>query len=274
LVAPGPQRRRGLPKEMPARLAENVRPMIDKLVTLAVSPLGTALLLLAAAGAAGWVGRSRRAPGMLGALAFGWLWLWSTPIASDALRDTLERESGPRLVEQVPAGDVIVVLGGSVHGPKPERRPYPDLVDASDRLWHAARLYRAGKAPRVLVSGGSGLAGVPPEAPVMRDVLVSLGVPREAILLESASTNTAQNAAYSRAVLGSGQHRVVLVTSALHMKRARRALERNGLQVLPAPTDFEVVPRRVELLRLLPAADALAGSARAFKEWVALAANR
>jgi uncharacterized SAM-binding protein YcdF (DUF218 family) len=248
--------------------------MFDKLVTLALSPLGTALLLFVAAAGARRLPRARRASSLLGGLAFAWLWLWSTPVASDALRASLESRSGPRLVEQVPAGDVIVVLGGSIGVAKPPERPYPDLSPTSDRLWHAARLYHAGKAPRVLVSGGSGSEEVEPEAAAMREMLLTFGVPRDAILLETESTDTAENAAFSRAVLGERAGRVILVTSALHMPRARRALERTGLQVAAAPTDFEVVPRPFDVLRVLPSALALDGSARALKEWVALAAQR
>jgi hypothetical protein len=52
------------------------------------------------------------------------------------------------------------------------------------------------------------------------------------------------------------------------MRRARAQFERVGLVVQPAPTDVEAVPRPFELLRVLPSAEALEGSARAFKEVV------
>ena len=38
--------------------------------------------------------------------------------------------------------------------------------------------------------------------------------------------------------------------------------------MIPAPAEFEVVDRPLDLLRLVPDAGALQGSARAFKEWV------
>ena len=52
------------------------------------------------------------------------------------------------------------------------------------------------------------------------------------------------------------------------MPRARAALEREGLQVHPAPTDFEVIDMPWDLLRVRPDADALQGSAREMKEIV------
>ncbi len=242
--------------------------MLDRLVTLAVSPLGTALLLLLLA--MGVRGRLRT---LLVVFAFGWLWIWATPLASDALRATLEDRSGPREVAQIGAADAIVVLGGGMAAAKPPRRPYPDLNSASDRVWHAARLYHAGKAPHILLSGGAWRAEDAPEAPAMREFLAVLRVPPSAVLLESGSRDTEANAAQSRDLLAArGWRRVILVTSALHMQRARRTFEKTGVAVIPAPTDFEVVDEPFDLLRVLPNTSSLDGSARAFKEWVGLVA--
>jgi uncharacterized SAM-binding protein YcdF (DUF218 family) len=253
--------------------------VFDKLVIAAVVPLGTSLLLLLLAAALmlppGRGPRRVRAAGWLLGLALGWLWLWSTPVASDALRAAIESRAGPRLVEQIPASDVIVVLGGSIGVARPPQRPYPELFDASDRLWHAARLYRAGKAPRVLVSGGTGRADLPPEAPAMRDFLVELGVPAAAILVEAESVNTRGNARLSaRMIAATGAKRVILVTSALHMSRARAAFEREGVAVLPAPTDFGAVDGSDAALPFAPDAAALEGSGRAIKELIGRLAGR
>jgi uncharacterized SAM-binding protein YcdF (DUF218 family) len=93
------------------------------------------------------------------------------------------------------------------------------------------------------------------------------------VVLESASRDTETNAALSRdALAAQGVRRVILVTSALHMQRARRTFEKAGLAVIPAPTDFEVVEERFEIMRVLPQTGALDGSARAIKEWVGLLA--
>jgi len=87
--------------------------------------------------------------------------------------------------------------------------------------------------------------------------------------------NTAGNAAeVARLLRERGIGGVLLVTSALHMPRARAAFERAGLDVVPAPTDFEVIPAPPGIHRLLPDAAALAGSARAMKEIVGRWAGR
>ena len=251
--------------------------MLAKLVIAAISPLGTALLLGTAglALAAGSGAARRRAGLALIAGGLAWLALWSTPLASHALRGWLEERAGPRAVEQVPSAAAIVVLGGAVRGARPPQRLYPDLGSAADRLWHAARLYRAGKAPLLLLSGGNAHEDEAPEARSMSQVLRDLGVPQEALLLEAGSVTTAQNAAASARLLRQRRiDRVVLVTSALHMRRARALFEREGIQVDPAPTDFEVVDRPLRLRDGVPDAEALEGSARAIKELVGAFAGR
>lgn len=237
---------------------------------MVVSPLGMALslwalsLLLLLRGPAG-----QRWGSMVGGLGFAWLLLWSLPVASDALRGTLENQSGPREVAALPAQPVAVVLGGGVSGPRPPQRPDPDLGASADRVWHAARLYHAGKAQQLLLSGGSVRTGDGSEAEAMRRVLHDLGVPDAAIRLEDASTNTAGNAGRTAELLkAQGIERVLLVTSALHMPRAQAAFERAGLTVDPAPSDFEVIPMPLDLRQFLPDAGALNGSARAMKEIV------
>jgi uncharacterized SAM-binding protein YcdF (DUF218 family) len=241
-------------------------------VAALISPLGMALalgllsvLLLLLTRRRFW----RRAGAAAGVLALGWLWLWSTPVVSHALRAQLEAQAGPAAVEAVPAAAAMVVLGGGVGGARGAARPYPDLLPAADRVWHAARLYHAGKAPRVLLSGGITRQDEPSEAQSMRLFLRALGVPDAAIVREDDSMTSGANAQRAAAMLRPrGVDTVILVTSALHMRRARAEFERAGLKVTPAPTDFESLGRAVEARDWLPSADALDGSGRAFKEWV------
>jgi uncharacterized SAM-binding protein YcdF (DUF218 family) len=243
--------------------------MIGKIVYLMVSPLGTsllflsvALLLLFFAQASFW----RRLGGVLAMFSFGWLWIWSTPVASDALRGRIEAMAGPRSIKDVAPAEVIVVLGGGVSGPRPPLRLYPDLGASSDRVWYASRLYKAGKATLIVLSGGVVSTGNGSEAVAMRRFLIDLGVPAKAIVLETASVNTISNACLTRDRLGiEGIHKIILVTSALHMPRACRIFERAGFKVIMAPTDFEIIEIPFTLLRLLPEASALDGSARAMK---------
>ena len=245
--------------------------LIVKILAQFVYPLLTALLLGVIAGILLWRGR-RRGGGLLLVAALGWLWLWSTPAFSDWLRATLEQRNRPVLVSQTPGADAIVVLGGAVSAAAPPERPYPDLGAATDRIWHAARLYQGGKAPWILVSGGNlSWNGIDrPEADVMSELLQQLGVPATAIQQESRSRTTRENRDNSLPLLRArGVRSILLVTSALHMPRALALFRATDLQVIPAPTDVEAIQRdNAHPLRWLPDAQALADSSRAFKEYL------
>src|SRR6056297_1766050 len=196
------------------------------------------------------------------------LWLLATPAVSDLLRGRLEAMHPPIPIERVPTADAIVVLGGGI-GPPNSRNPDPNLGAASDRYWHAFRLWRAGKAPEILISGGAqpwrDARSSEAEAAVM--LLTDLGVPADRIILEPASLDTRQNAAFSAALLRArGADRILLVTSALHMERARGHFDSTGLEVLTVPTDHEVRGDPPGLLRWLPDTAAPDGSRRALKE--------
>ena len=104
-------------------------------------------------------------------------------------------------------------------------------------------------------------------------LLVDLGVPREAIWFSEDPRNTAEEAALIRSEIGGESPRILLVTSAWHMSRAKMLFERAGFEVVPAPTDFEMncaYEKDLELGDFFPSADALLRNSYAVKEWVAL----
>lgn len=196
---------------------------------------------------------------------------------SDALMLPLENEARAAAAT-APACcyEAIVVLGGSIGPASPPLRPDPELFDAADRVWHAARLYHRGVAPRIIVSGGSYLVEIgqaPPaqtEAAAMRQFLLALGVPDSAIVMEGKSINTIGNMEEARALVGTG--RVALVTSGYHMPRALRLARKAGLAVEAFPTDWQVVSGPSPWWdSLLPSVGALAVSGLAIREYLAWA---
>ncbi len=249
---------------------------VQKALNAVAMPLGTSLIFGVIALGAGLLNR-RRAAIVVGLVAVSWLWFWSTPVVSDSVRGYLERRAPAKTVAELPTADVIVVLGGAVSGPLMPWRPYPDLHNASDRVWHAARLYHAGKAPRILLSGG--LGAVPSytgdEASAMALVLKDLGVPASALIFEKKSRTTSENASESAKILSQlGARRVLLVTSALHMPRALLSFRSNGMEIIPASTDAEVVPRPPQVMDWVPDAEALMDSTQAMHEVLGLARCR
>ena len=243
--------------------------LISKTLTELAYPLSLSLLLTLLGAVFVW--RDQKWPAGLSLLcSLLVLWVPSTPAVSDYLRASLERRHLPMALEQVPKADAIVVLGGAVAAALPPRLTV-DLSGASDRVLYAAQLYHAGKARLVIASGGAQREG-PAEAYAMAALLTEWGVPQEAIMLETASRNTYENAVNSKRLLGAhGLHQVLLVTSALHMPRALALFRALGIEAAPAPTDFEVVESGDKtLLQWLPDAGALEGSTRALKEYFGL----
>ena len=139
----------------------------------------------------------------------------------------------------------------------------------------AFRLYRAAKAPLILVSGGEvpGLGkGTQTEAEAARTVLLEWGVPDTAILVEKQSKSTAENATRSRDLLAArGIKRALLVTSAAHMPRAVGVFRKAGLEVSPCPTDYLTGWAQPDLpFRILPDPSALNDSTIALHEYAGL----
>ncbi len=111
------------------------------------------------------------------------------------------------LVDSGPVtADVLVVLGGG----------------SGERVDTAAELFKAGVAPRIIVSGAG-------DADDNKRLLVNRGVPAEAIQLESASTSTRQNAQMTIGLLRSEHvHRAIIVTSWYHSRRALHCFRHYG----------------------------------------------
>lgn len=196
---------------------------------LVLPPLGPILL-----GVAGLLllRRRPRTGRALVALALATLLVLSVPVASDALNRAVEDYPPLDLTRPV-AADVIVVLGGGIrHDAPPEAAAEPTAATL-ERLAEAAGIARATGLP-LLLSGGVVEPG-PAEADAMQATLRrDFGL--EARWLERRSRTTRENAVESAALLRSlGLTRVVLVTSAAHLRRSVAEFHAVGIEVVPAP---------------------------------------
>lgn len=116
--------------------------------------------------------------------------------------------AGRWLIVQDPIehADVIVVLSG---GP------------GDERVRQAAALFREGYAPRVLLSGGEEILGIPTSDILRRQALAN-GIPPEALFFETASTSTSEQArGLSAQLVAMGVRRAIIVTSPYHTRRTR-----------------------------------------------------
>ena len=116
----------------------------------------------------------------------------------------------------------------------------------------------------------------PPESQLIADLLVELGVPRSALILETGSRTTRENAVNTAAIFKEhGWRNGLLVTSGVHMPRALATFQKVGLSLVPAATDIYAGPPRLDtLLDVVPDAGALARTASAVKEIIGLCVYR
>jgi uncharacterized SAM-binding protein YcdF (DUF218 family) len=218
-----------------------------------VYPLGAAIFIGGTALALCFTGWRRIGQVLLGCVLVA-LWVAATPIFANWLNWQLASQFPQRL----PQRDVVILLGGWSDG----------------RIIYALQIYRVGKAPRILISGGNlpWLRAKVPEAERIADLLVDLDVPRSAVILETKSLNTRENALNTAAIFKEhGWRNGLLVTSGNHMPRALAAFKKVGVDVTAAPADAPARPLRLDSpLDLLPDAGALAWTTSGIKEMIGL----
>ena len=255
-----------------------------------MSPVGLAIIGGAGALICARLKRQRVAK-WLGWLTVAWLWLWMTPIMTWIVGVPLEREflvdGRVPMVESFPEADVIVLLGGSM-GIETNTSSYAEMATSADRVWQAARLFKAGKASKIIATGDYAKDTTLP-------LLKEFGVGEEAVSFLDARTTEEEAKGlwelFSRVErvegeegsrvehvervdrVEEGEVKVFLVTSAWHMKRARLMFEKYapGIEVVCAPADFEntFMAEKTPLFKmLLPDPNVFMLNSVAFHEWV------
>lgn len=204
------------------------------------------------------------------------LWLGSTPLIGDYLLRSAEGWAERGQAIDAPHADAIVVLSGG-RLVAPGVAAISEWSDA-DRFYGGVELFQAGKAPLLIFTGGWAPwePKARPEGDISIEYAKALGVPGENAITTGAVVNTAEEAQAVAALLnkkairvedGAGKFRILLVTSAFHMKRAQWLFERAGLQVIPFPVDFQVAEGGgLSGIDLLPGAGALNQTERALRE--------
>jgi uncharacterized SAM-binding protein YcdF (DUF218 family) len=201
----------------------------------------------------------------------------STPIVSNELTRAAEGWQVRRPISTVPAAEAIVVLGAGRIRP-PGDRGASEWADAN-RFFGGIELYKAGKAPLLIFTGGwlPWQPNAEPEGDVLTRYAMDLGVPRQHILTTGKVVNTYEESRAVAALLkeranASPAPRVLLVTSAFHMRRARLLFAAAGVETEPFPVSFRVqADEAFTLLDLLPSGASLSKSETALREFYGLA---
>ncbi len=250
---------------------------LSKLLPLFLYPLGLSCLLLLIAL---WLCFTRSrwtfVPILIAFLVLG---IAGNVQVSNNLIISLERQYLPQVT--MPSAEAIVVLGGATRNYEPPRI-MPDMNDSGDRLLYAAKLYQEGVAPILILTGGriQWYGGESSEAESMATILELMGVPRQAMVLESKSLNTYENAIYTKEILKQRNIKnILLVTSAAHMPRSLAIFQKQGIKAIPAPADILISDRNLiesqfsaesRILSFIPNSEHLDLTTQAIKEYIGI----
>lgn len=123
--------------------------------------------------------------------------------------------------------DCIIVLGAGIWGDKPS----PML---QDRLDEAIKLYEAGIAPKIIMSGDNGREGYD-EVNVMKDYAINKGIPSEDIFMDHAGFSTYESIYRAKEVFK--VEKAIIVTQKYHLYRALHIGNKLGINVTGVGAD-------------------------------------
>lgn len=246
--------------------------VVSKIVNYLISPLSVALILFLFTlfFAILRYKKTSRSFLIIGVLL---LLVTSMPLVARQMVGSFEGQYPPIALEQMPSAKLIVVLGGAIALPISPRLEI-ELTSTSDRVLHAFRLFKGGKAPKIFLTAGNinKEAFEQSEAFYISQLLMDWGVPREVIEIAGESRNTRENALEVHDYLEQNQllkEQIILVTSAIHMPRAIRVFEKIGINVIPGTTDVSVgVPVISTVENWLPSLGAMNSFTKALHEFL------
>lgn len=246
---------------------------LSKILPVFVLPLGVVFLLMVAA----IIWRSR----WVSVAALALLYVASLPLTARILLGWVESGMVRLQAGAAETADAIVVLSeGRTLAPGPAR--ISEWNDA-DRFFGGVELFKAGKAPLLVFTGGAAPwdAEAPLEGTLLSSHAVAMGIPAQSIRTTSRVFNTKQEAeavadlARRRWAAEIDGTRILLVTSAYHMPRAREVFANAGLEVQPFPVDFFVSrDRKVDITDFVPSPLGLHETTVALREIYGLAMAR
>jgi uncharacterized SAM-binding protein YcdF (DUF218 family) len=242
---------------------------LNKLLPIFLLPVGLTILLL------GWGLFSKRR--LLVLAAFILLLLSSNPLVSYFMIRSAEDWAVRIDAADAPKADAIIVLSGG-RFVAPGAAGVSEWSDA-DRFYGGVELFQAGKAPLLIFTGGWSPwePDAKPEGDISIKYAEALGISPINMLTTSTVVNTVGEArAVSELLLKNikdnkkydDQFKILLVTSAFHMPRAKKLFELEGLQVLPFPVDFKVsAARELSIIDFLPSSGSLNLTETAIREF-------
>jgi uncharacterized SAM-binding protein YcdF (DUF218 family) len=200
-------------------------------------------------------------------IAIGVLYLISTPIFSNSFFKLVEGSEYRKPISAIDSADAIVVLSGMLEINEAEDSAYVEWGDP-DRFFGGIALFKAGKAQKLVFTGGK----MPwdkvkkTEGEVLKEYAIANGIPSEKIYVTEDVENTAEEAVAVKELISSCK-KIILVTSAYHMYRAKRLFEQAGFLVHPYKVDYKASRMQaIMLMDFLPGAESLKQTEMGMKE--------
>ena len=191
-------------------------------------------------------------------IAIGVLYIISTPIFSNNFFKLVEGSEYRKPLSAIDSADAIVVLSGMLEINEVEDSTYVEWGDP-DRFFGGIALFKAGKAQKIVFTGGK----MPwdkdkkTEGEVLKEYAISNGIPSDKILVSKDVENTADEAVAVKELI-SPSKRIILVTSAYHMYRAKRLFEKQGIEIIAFKVDYKVGRNKeIVIMDILPDAVSL-----------------
>lgn len=178
----------------------------------------------------------------------------------------------------IKSADAIIVLAGGAQKQTPEH-PFAELGGTSwRRLWRGIELFKLadGKVP-LFYSGGSGnpFDPIAQEAELAKQYGLTIGIPGDMFWIESESRDTYESSLAVKNLLDkrfadNKTHKIILVTSARHMPRSLKTMNKVGITAIPQPADFSAESFKITPLSFFPSAAPFSSSVQSIHEWVGL----
>jgi uncharacterized SAM-binding protein YcdF (DUF218 family) len=193
----------------------------------------------------------------------------SLPIISNKLIFYLEKDFSLKDISSVSKADAIVVLSGMIRVIKNKENLDYEFGDSIDRILSGIDLFKQDKAPLLILTNGKlpWSVGIP-EGEYLKEFSIKFGVPEEKILLTDNVQNTEQEAKSIKKLLNSDDIKIILVTSAFHMPRAKKVFEATNIRVVPFPVDFRNSVKKITFLDFIPSAVSLNKTSKFVREMI------
>lgn len=199
------------------------------------------------------------------------VYLASIAPVANFLLSPLEGQYAAPGVDDLRTAQAYVVLGGGASDKAVDIFGRGTLSsDSTARLVAAYRLYRLSRKP-IIVSGGRAYPSRTPESEIGKRFLVKLGVRSDHIMTETRSRDTQENVIYTKDLCaGKGISKIVLVTSAYHLKRAMFLFTPFFNDVIPCPSDIRTSEDKAGIRDFFPDAASFYATSIALHERLGL----